>query len=75
MYFYLLQLFGGSSKAVQFAVLGSFLSYLKKPGFDFASLFYLQAVLFIINVREAPSHFLSMMSSLFFFLYGVSTSP
>lgn len=51
MWFYLLWPFCASWKPGQFAVPGSFLSYLNELGFGFASLFYLQIVLFIIIVR------------------------
>jgi len=51
MWLYLLQPFCGSSKTVQFAVLGSLLRDLNELGFGFASLFYLQTILFAIIVR------------------------
>lgn len=53
MCFYCLQPFCGSSKIVQSALLGSFLSSLNEPGFGFASLFYLRTILFIITVRRS----------------------
>lgn len=65
-WFYLLQPFCASSKPGHFAVPGSFLSYLNELGFGFASLFYLQIVLFIITVRGSslPLSFYEDFSSL-----------
>lgn len=67
MCFYFLQPFCGSSKIVQFAVLGSSLSYLNELGFGFASLFYLQTILFIVIVRGSslPLSFYEDFSFLF----------
>lgn len=74
MCFYPLQHFCGSSKTVRFVVLGGFQSYLNEPGFDLPLYFICRLFCLLSLSGKGPSHFLSMMSSLFFFLYGISTS-